>query len=128
MINLRQKKGLTLLEVLIAMLVISILAAGMFGAFIGAQALFNRARHRIQAYNFAREIQERLRASYVYTDSKLDPGGHDVENIESEMGDVIIKGELASLGATLTYDVAEEPDGYKEVTARVSWTETRIPE
>ncbi|MBU1887969.1 MAG: hypothetical protein KKB46_02060 [Candidatus Omnitrophica bacterium] len=108
------------MEIIAATLVITILAAGMFGAFVGAQALFSRARHRIQAYNFAREVQERLRANYSYTDSQMGNGaGHDAE---SEIGSVI-KGELASLGATFTYDVTEEPDGYKEVTARVSWTE-----
>lgn len=120
--ELRQKKGLSLLEVVASTLVITILAAGMFGAFVGAQMLFNRARHRVQAYNFAREVMERLRANYAYTDSQISNG---VGHTEAEIG-VVIKGELASLGATLTYDVTEQPNGYKEITARVSWTEANF--
>ena len=84
--------------------------------------LFNRARHRIQAYNFAREALERLRANYVYIDSQMSNGA---AHAEAEIGGVI-KGELTNLGAVLTYDVTEQPGGYKEVTARVSWTETNF--
>ena len=117
--KLRQKKGFTLLEVVVSTLVITILAAGMLGAFVGSKIFFNRTRHRIQAYNFAREALERLRANYAYTDSQMSNGA---AHAEAEIGGVI-KGELASLEAALTYDVAEQPNGYKEVTSRVSWTE-----
>jgi prepilin-type N-terminal cleavage/methylation domain-containing protein len=113
-----QKKGMSLLEVVAATLVITILAAGMFGAYVGAQFIFNRARHRVQAFNFAREAQDKLRANYKYTDSQMNnASGH----LETEIG-AIVQGELQSLGATLTYDVSEQANGYKEVVVRVSWT------
>lgn len=115
------KRGLTLVEVVAATLIISILAAGMFGAFVGAQYIFNRTRHRIQAFTFARETVDRLYANYRYIDSQLSNGnGH----AEAEVGS-IVRGEMNNLSTVLTYDVSEPAaNGYKEVTVRVAWTET----
>ena len=81
---------------------------------------FNRALHRIQAFNFAREAQDRLRANYKYTDLQMSNGsGRPEEDIGS-----IIKGDLASLNADMTYDVSEPfSKAYKEVTVRVTWTD-----
>lgn len=118
-----KKQGFTLLEVIASTLIIAAMAAGMFGAFVGAQSIFNRARHRIQAFHFAREVQERLRANYTYTSPAMNPS---VQKNGSEIG-FNVRGEMASLGTTVTYDVSEpQVDGYKEVTVRVSWTEASL--
>lgn len=109
---------MSLLEVVTSTLIITILAAGMFGAFIGAKFILNRELHRIQAFDFAREAQDRLRANYSYADSQMsNRKGHE----EAEIGP-IIKGGLTSLGAVMTYDVSEPySKAYKEVTVRVTW-------
>ena len=115
------KRGFTLLEVVTATLIIVVLAAGMFGTFSAAQYIFNRSRHRLQAMNFAREAQDKLRANYGYRDSQISVGsGH----TESEIG-TVIEGDMSGLNTVLTYDVSEpSPNTYKEVTVRVTWTET----
>ncbi|MBU4590871.1 MAG: type II secretion system GspH family protein [Candidatus Omnitrophica bacterium] len=118
---MNNRKGLSLIEIIVSVLIITIMAAGVFGAFVGTEYIFNRARHRLQAFNFAREVQDRLRGNYGYTDSQMNIAtGH----LESEVGS-IIRGEMANLSTELTYDVSEpEVNGYKKVEVKVSWTET----
>lgn len=120
-VTLINSKAFTFVELIISTLIISILAAGMFGAFVGAQYFFNQTRHRMQAFNFAREAMDRLRSNYEYGDDQMREGaGH----LENEIGS-IIKGEMTNLNSELTYDVTEpEADGYRAVTVRVSWDET----
>lgn len=114
------KKGLTLTEVVISALIITILAGGLFGAFSGTQHFLNRARHKAQAYSFAIEAMDRLKSNYQYSDSAMNTGsGH----LETEIGS-ILRGELSGLSAALTYNVTEpQVNGYKEVTVSVSWNE-----
>lgn len=116
------RRGFTITEVIVAALLIAILAAGLFGAFLGASRILNLARHKIQAYNFAVDTLDRLRGNYQYGDSAMNVASH-------TYGDVggFIQGEMAASGfsSALTYDVTEpQIDGYKEVAVHVNWTET----
>jgi len=116
------KNGFTITEVIVATLIIAILAAGVFGAFSGTQYMLNRARHKMQAYNYANEALDKLRSNYKYGDTAMDvtPPSH----TDADIGGGIIQGEMAGLSTTLTYDVTEpQPNGYKEVTIHVHWTE-----
>lgn len=119
------KKGLTFIEVITATLVIVLLSAGLFSAFVGTQRMFNRARHRLQAFNFAREAQDILRGNYQYRDSQMDPAGN--PHLEAETGSNILRGEMAGLNAILTYEVIEPvADRHKEVSVHVTWDEPAI--
>jgi len=108
-------KGLTLLEVLVSVLIISIIAAGVFGAFVGSQGLFGRARHRLQAFNFAREAIDKMRSNYGYAD------------IEEDIDIDPIRGEIQGFDAEAMYDISEpEHGGYKIVNVTVSWDEPEL--
>lgn len=111
-------------EVIIATVIIALLAAGMLSAFVGAQYFFNRSRHRLQAFNFAREAQDKLRTNYNYNSNPAMTIGTDKP--ESNIGTIIKSdSELADLSSQLTYDVSEPASGgYKAVTVHVTWTET----
>lgn len=113
-------RGFTLIEVVTSTLIIAAMAAGMFGAFVGARYIFRYSTHKMEAINFAREAQDKLRLHYAYDDPEMSLGSH----LEAEIG-TIIKGEVAGLpNVQLTYDVSlPEPDGYKKVTVRISWDE-----
>ena len=119
------KRGMTLIEVIISVVLVTIIAAGMFASFVTAKYIFNRERHRVQAFNFAEEAQARLRSEFEYADSEMDVG---TGKPESNIG-TILEGELAEAGfnAVLEYDVVAEPVGstgsYKEVIVRVTWDE-----
>ncbi|MFC1623874.1 type II secretion system protein [Candidatus Omnitrophota bacterium] len=115
------KRAFTLTEIIISTVIIGLVLAGTFSAFVATQYIFNRASHRAQAFNFAREAQDRLRSNYEYDSDSEMAVGTDKDELES-----IVRGELLDLGATLRYDVSEEPTGgYKEVAVSVTWTETR---
>lgn len=118
------KKGFTLVEILTSTVIIAVLAGGMFGAFVGAQYIFNRARHRMQAVNFAREAQDRLRSNYQYDSAPAMTIG--TSKPESNIG-TIVRGDMTGLNTVLTYDVSEpEANGYKKVIVRVTWDETTL--
>ena len=121
--NNLNKKGFTLIEIIVATLIIAVLAGGLFGAFWGAQYLLNRARHRIQAYNFAVEALDKLRSNYAYSSIPSMSIGSNHSETEIEAGG-IMRGEVLNLGGALTYDITEpQVNGYKEVTVKVHWDE-----
>ena len=110
-------KGLTLLEVLVSVLIISIIAAGVFSAFIGSKAIFNRARHRLQAFNFAREAMDKMRSNYKYIDIQED----------MDIGPIVRGEEMQGLDTVLIYNVSEpEHGGYKIVDVTVRWNEPEL--
>lgn len=124
--NLFNKKfvmGFTMLEVIIATLIIAIVAAGTASAFWGSQHFLSNAKHRVQAYNFAVEALDRLRSNYKYGDPEM-TGSHNASDISCS-----ISGEMAALAPLPTdfaYVVTEpEPNGYKQVSVTVHWNEPR---
>ena len=120
------KKAFTLVEVVIAALIVALLAGGMFSAFVGAYHFGNLTMHRLQAFNFAREALDKLRSNYQYTDSQMSVNLPSDRHQELEIGS-IVRGEIAGLSSQLTYGVTEpESNGYKKVTVYVDWTEPKF--
>src|SRR3989338_7240342 len=118
-------KGLTLTEIMVSVVLIVIIAGGLFGAFIGAQHFLNRSRHRMQAYNFAVDAIDKLRSNYTYSSSPAMDIGNGHLDIEIDPAG-IIQGDMSGLGGTLTYDVTEhQANGYKQVTIKAHWDEPR---
>ncbi len=116
------KKGLTLVEILVSVLIIAIISAGVFSAFVGAQYIFNRTRHRAQAFNFAREALDRLRSStdYQYNSLNMQEGTYDETAIITDK-----ETDMANLNPSLAYEVSGlDSDPYKTVTVTVTWEET----
>jgi len=127
------KKGLTIVEVIVSVIVIIILGAGLFGAFAGTQRLFNFSSHKAQAINFSMEALDRLRCDYKYSDSQmsLTTAASDADDhLESEIG-AVIRGEMSdpALSAALKYDVIDTgsaANGYKKVIIKVHWDERTL--
>ena len=119
----KDRKGFTLIEIIVATLIIAALSGGLFGAFWGSQYLLNRARHRVKAYNFAMEALDKLRSNYNYLDGEMNVGSG---YLASGIG-CSIAGEMAALvplPTDFTYDVTEpQVNGYKQVTIKVHWHE-----
>jgi len=126
----QNKKGFTITEVIVSALIIGVLAAGVFSAFFGAQRLLNRARHKMQAYNFAVEALDRLKSDYKYADPSrmtLTTIGLDADDhLEAEIGTILRGSDFMSLNPTLKYDVIDTgcvDSGYKQVIIKVHWDE-----
>jgi len=124
-------KGLTLTEVIVSALIIAVLAAGLFGAFLGAQRFINRAKHKAQAYNFAMEAMDRLRGYYNYSSDPQMVVAAGVwkpcSNIDMSDSDLAGKMVVKNGDVELTYCVEDtegiEAEAYKEVTVKVHWKE-----
>lgn len=56
------KKGFTLLEVLVASLILAVVGSGIAGVYIMEERLFVRTLHRLEAVNYARSALEELLA------------------------------------------------------------------
>ena len=116
------RKGFTLVESIISVLLLAIIGIGVFSAFSAVQSMFYRTRSRVQAFNFAREAYDRLRSNYRYTDPLMEDNGPVSPHLESEIG-TIIRGDMLNYTSSLIYYVSEVPGGYKEVTVSVRWWE-----
>jgi len=126
--RISNEKGFTLAEVVVATLILAVLTAGVAGSFWSAQHFLNRARHRIQAYNFAIEALDKLRSNYLYSSdpAMVIAANHDETEIDSGK---ILKGEIAGFGGYLKFDVADTgyaADGYKQVIVKVHWNEPSL--
>lgn len=122
------RKGLTLIEIMISVLIILIAAAGILGAFVGGHQMMNYSRHKLQAMNFARETLDELRSNYEYDSSAMVAGNHDDASDPAICASGnIIRGEMQGLDdVALTYSVLQPTDAgvprdYKEVTVIVEW-------
>jgi len=56
----RKNRGLSLVEILVAMVILTIAAAGLFSSFVAANKFIARSKRRLAAVNLARHINEDL--------------------------------------------------------------------
>lgn len=122
-----EHKGFTLVEIVIATLIIVILAASVFGAFLTGRYIINLSRHRYQAVQFAKEAVDRLRSGYNYTDSAMNSTMNGTYTLHNSTGiGLTVTGDMNGLVNNFTYNVTEPvPDGYKRISVYVNWTERR---
>jgi prepilin-type N-terminal cleavage/methylation domain-containing protein len=121
-----RQKGFTLTEVLIAMLILSLAAAGMFAVFITGKGFTLRCGRKFEAINFARQTTEHLKddvraTTWDLSGAPLSLGNH---NEPLPSGDLKDK-----WSGQRNYQVNWGPNDYghdqryKVVTVTVSWNE-----
>ncbi len=102
-------RGFSLLEVIVAMLVLSLIAAGMFGMFVGGRGFVIRAGHKTEAINLAQDKIEEFK-SMIFGD--INPTGSPDAETEFSGG----------ISAERSWTVGNIAEG-KKVTVTVGWTE-----
>lgn len=125
------KKGFTLVEVIVALVIVLLTAAGIFASFITAKRYVLRSNHRIVALNFARQKTEDLRRLLGQNRWNQDlPAGlnpadwSSYESLPGEFG--------ARWLAKRRYKIepVEDPPGvpreYRRVTVEISWNEATL--
>lgn len=135
MLSLKRKWGFTLVEVVVAMLIVSLVAAGMLAVFVVGRRSIGMAGHEVQALDFAREAIDELKGrvgGYLWGDDYLDPTptGGTYYPPGSPSGGLPPGDFRDTFGGVRTYTVDNVPAGiadgqerYKRVTVRVNWTE-----
>ncbi|MDP6685779.1 MAG: prepilin-type N-terminal cleavage/methylation domain-containing protein [Candidatus Omnitrophota bacterium] len=120
--NAMKKNGFTLIEIMLSVTLITIISLGMFAAYVGVWRFFHRARHRLQASNFSREVLDKLRSDYGYNATDypdMAVGVHDALDIG-----ISAQGEIASRTTAFQYTVTEpQANGYKKIVATFTWDE-----
>jgi len=126
------KQGLTLIEVIISALVLSIAVGGLLLVFSMEKGVISRTGRRVQAMDFARQTLEQLKnavgADTWPASGDLSSGTHNSEGFLTLTGDFGPGGKFA--GAGRSYIVTNmDPDSsggdpdYKSVTVTVDWDE-----
>jgi len=104
------KKGVSLIEVIIAALIFSITSAGLFSTFSAQRIATERSQRQLQAAYYARQVLEELRAKV------------DQQNWDS--GDLSIGTHNVTSGIfTASYEVTEDSTGLRRVNLTVTWNE-----
>lgn len=116
--SLKNKKGVTLVENLIAISLLSIIVVSSLGGFIVAKLGSVRAKHRMAAMSLVKEYMEKeISAGYYFgqyqTFESSDPATRTIDGIDYTI-------------TPLPYPATDATEGsvnYKMVGFRVTWTE-----
>lgn len=123
--------GFTLVEILVALVILALAVGGIMSSFISSQRFISRSQRRLQAANYAREVLEQLRdgvnAQYWASagNDKLDIKGW-TDCIAGPINPPlqINLATLAAFNARCDYMVvSESATGYRAVTVRIEWDE-----
>lgn len=125
-----KKRGFTLVEVLVAMLILATVVGGVMASFVASQRFITRSTRRLQAANYSREVFELLKAG-VNAQYWVDPNGTDKLDLKdwtdctADLG--INLTNLTAFGGQCQYKVeaalGQPAQGYRKVTVRIRWTE-----
>ena len=123
------KKGMTLLEVLVAALILSIAIAGSLGISLFAYRSIKRSEGKALALNYARQVHEQLKSLHYNKSPEMDIGaGHTPGDAGCLIPDIPEWHPLRALyGATLSWTVSYGPNTYgdaqryKVVDVNIHW-------
>jgi type II secretory pathway pseudopilin PulG len=133
------KKSLTLVEIVVALAILSACVTGLFASFVAGKKYTARSKRRIIALNCARQVAESLK-SFVRGDTynsealacgNSPSGSPCTVNLPSAFININLPAEL--YGATAKYDISNiaidpaDPDNpnkwMRKVTITVTWNE-----
>lgn len=126
----------TLLEIIIAMLILSIVTAGVYGLFITNYKLLTMAKHNLQAVNQAAKVMEKMRMYVSANDNypehareALALGTHDGAYINTNLDLPVVPVIDGVRGQQWDYTVSETRDDrdnltdLRRATVSVRWDE-----
>lgn len=114
------RHGLTLVEVIIASLILVLTVAGLLLIFSSELGALGHAGRSIQAMHFARQTLEQLK-----NEVRADTWDTGELRIHTEAPQTLPGNFGANFAAQISYDVTNgpTPDSYRIVTVTVEWTE-----
>jgi len=136
---LSNKKGMSLVEALMSIVLISILLIGILGAFVISRLGVDRAKHRMMAMNTIRQYMEQeIKAGYLGGFGAKPGGGEDTDYYLTVDSDTPIEFTIDDTGESVltgtikpdpypatTYEEGTSPNScrYKKVGFVVEWNE-----
>lgn len=128
----RRIKGFTLVEVIIAMVILSMTVAGLLSVFLSAHRFVGRAKRRLFAVNYARSLAESLRNEVRQDkwDCNIDDAGCGGLGLTTNLlGDWTTPINFNEGGITYSRRYKVESVGtsdYRKVSIKVTWQEPQI--
>jgi prepilin-type N-terminal cleavage/methylation domain-containing protein len=137
----KKTEGFTLVEIIVASVLLALIAAGIFSITLSSRKLINLSQRRHFANEVAQAVMENLRqylgADYWYNNTESAPlcatanwkcydFNDNTNSLTSAISSKFGSSEFASrYGAQWCYKVETEapPYDYRKVTAMVNWTE-----
>lgn len=117
---IKGERGFTLVEIIVALMVILVAATGVLASFIAAKRYTVRANHRIIAMNLARQKLEMLRAQM--RQDTWDSGNLSIGNYNESLSS-----ESRLTNATRGYQVQAVSDKeYRRVIMNITWDEPEL--
>jgi type II secretory pathway pseudopilin PulG len=139
MLNMNNTRGLTLVESLVSILLVSVLLMGILGAFVVSRLGVDRARHRMMAMNTIRQYMEQeIKAGYLggfgaRQDGTVDEdyyltvdSGDNISFTIDDTGSSVLQGRIRpDPYPAETYEVGISPNScrYKKIGFVVEWDE-----
>jgi prepilin-type N-terminal cleavage/methylation domain-containing protein len=119
-----KKKGFTLVEVMVSLVILALLAAGLFSVFVSARYLVERSKRRLAATEIARAEIEKNR-QHIRAD-RWDNASY--PSLFPADGTWRACASTSYPGYTVDCRVVQGPaaDSYRKVTVRVRWSEATI--
>lgn len=137
--DMSNTRGLTLVEALISILLVSVLLIGILGAFVVARLSVDRAKHRVMAMNTIRQYMEQeIKAGFLGGFGVRDDGSVDTDyylTVDSgnssdftidDTGSSVLRGRLKpDPYPAETYEIGTSPNScrYKKIGFVVEWDE-----
>lgn len=126
MVNrLKGNVSLTLVEVLIAMFILSTSTAGVLGSFSYAFKLILRAGKKAEAMNYGRKAQEAFRAIWLYKsdDPRLadQTAWTDIKTAANPNLDYLVTGYDGVVYYMITPGDVSLPGGSQQISIKVDW-------
>jgi len=121
--NKGMKKGFSLLEIVISLIILGLTLAGIFSVFIAGRRYTERSRRKLVSLNVARQVIEKIkedvrRDTWASSTNRLSTGSHDAAGIYTAPVD------FSDWQGTVTYQVGDAgTSGLRQATINVSWNE-----
>ena len=103
LVNLRQKKGFTLVEMVISVLILGLALGAMLGTFVMGRISATKAKHHIEAMNHARAAMEQ----YIHDGTTF----------------TLPEGDIKSLNGSCSVVPSDYAADVNKVVATISWNE-----
>ena len=116
------RAGFTLVEVIVALVILAATVAGIFASFIASQRYVATAKRRIVAVNFARQKLEELRP-YVRQDTWTNSTNPLYSPDETSATPRILPGDFGTQWGGKRYYTVNTSGTYRPVNVTVTWSE-----
>lgn len=125
--HIKKSTAFTLIEIVVAMLILSLVAAGTFALFASSHKFINEAGHRLQAIYYAKRVAETLKV-YISADSGTPPNAGTAFN-NSAFASIGLASSVTDPNSGIVYNLAYTVSNpisgseLKSVTITTTWNE-----